>query len=628
MRVSEWELPWSRRWVWTAVLVALSVYLYEMTGTTLSLDEEVVSFDSPIDQWYGWIRQGRWGMALMAVTFPPFTGAIPFLSVTVFVIGLCVSSLILCSVITKKDIQAIPFLVVFIGSPVWLHVAQYATLTYGLGVVLVIAALTVPWLMRRDGRGWLAASLGIAFCMSVYQTLVLMPAIVILFCILGCADGACRLDEGGKFRFAIFSATSFLFGIALYLVIGWLFIRFSGGRLEYVGQFIGHEIDPVRVVKIARSYLTGGNKIFLGRGAVVLLPVFLGVLAVFLAALRSRREGVRLLALFGGFVVATSPIVVSNGIIPVRGLIGLPVIYAIAASLSFSWMPRLRFVQYAILGYVLIIQSWISVSLFYSERLTRQRDEITAAQLIAEINQVAGSEVGDSIPVVLIGGLKSYPFGDSPARMVEMFGASFFSHDGGNIKRVLSYLNLLGVGNMVPGDRSVMLEKHAGEISGMPEWPVVGSVALIDGTVVVKFDGRNWSWVRSASATERIGTPVVSPGLRCTLESVTGMQKDEGDSEFLRSQELRFGGWLAHPVERIRQFQILLHGSSDFEIQAEINVGRRDVAEAVGVSHAENSGFSVAANVQQVSPGSYEVFLQNMKQSDGYCRTGKTIVIQ
>jgi hypothetical protein len=73
-----------------------------------------------------------------------------------------------------------------------------------------------------------------------------------------------------------------------------------------------------------------------------------------------------------------------------------------------------------------------------------------------------------------------------PAVRVEIFGSSFFSHDGGNPFRIGAYLRLLGFANLQPARIGTVRDRMS-ELERLPAWPAPGSVAMIEDAIVVKF---------------------------------------------------------------------------------------------------------------------------------------------
>ena len=73
----------------------------------------------------------------------------------------------------------------------------------------------------------------------------------------------------------------------------------------------------------------------------------------------------------------------------------------------------------------------------------------------------------------------------TPLLLAGVFGASFFEHDGGNVRRVALYMRTLGIDGLWPvwlGNRPDLLPAAR----AMPTWPAPGSVLRVNGVVIVK----------------------------------------------------------------------------------------------------------------------------------------------
>lgn len=139
--------------------------------------------------------------------------------------------------------------------------------------------------------------------------------------------------------------------------------------------------------------------------------------------------------------------------------------------------------MWSIFGVMLFVNIYIANSLLYADQVARQRDLVMATRLIDEVEDVGRDAFGEKIPLVIIGSWQHEQGG--PAHRVEIFGDSFFEHDGGNPYRVAAYFRLLGSKGLTP----LSITKVGEELSGIrmkPSWPAKGSVFLTKHAVVIK----------------------------------------------------------------------------------------------------------------------------------------------
>ncbi len=175
------------------------------------------------------------------------------------------------------------------------------------------------------------------------------------------------------------------------------------------------------------------------------------------------------------------PVFVSVGWAPARSLVALPFMSGVLA----ACVPlHARLAQRAVTAYLvvlLMLSMSISATLFYSDHVMRERDQLLAASLVARLGELRAP--GESLRFTLVGKLEPAP--REPVRRIEVFGASFFEWDGGNVFRVNYYLRILGAYYLTPIDIA-QLPELASKAEEMPVWPATGSVALIDDVAVIK----------------------------------------------------------------------------------------------------------------------------------------------
>ena len=137
------------------------------------------------------------------------------------------------------------------------------------------------------------------------------------------------------------------------------------------------------------------------------------------------------------------------------------------------------------LAITLFISVWTSVSLFYTDHLVRQRDELLAARIMARVDQLLPNPPPDRIPFVVVGAPPAKSAG--AFQKLEVFGDSYFDtmHEGGNAYRIAAYLRLLGVDTLEPHQLKDILPQRS-IVQAMPVWPAPGSVAMVGDMLVIK----------------------------------------------------------------------------------------------------------------------------------------------
>jgi hypothetical protein len=466
------------------------------TNFSLSIDEEVASFtanDSLV-----WISQGRWGMALFHWILPN-SSAIPLISTLIFVFACSSASLIFASLVVEDRYEALIFSGFFVTSPVWLHIIEFNTLAAGAGVGLFSAAVGALHMRNMRISSAISAGVYVGFSIAIYQALVV---VYVLSCIAILFPGSffwyrknCSRPLA-SWRHLGLVAISIVVAFIFYLVAQRAFMTLTHQRSAYIDSWIqlgelrlDFYSTAKRIFNQMFGMLLGADSTYLGWGRPLLILPAAGFLyGLFLVISQTLSRPARaLISLFsfgGMFAAASILIIMSAGKIPTRALVGFPLLFALLALNGYRLGNGLfRLPQWAAFGYAMLISGWIGASLFYADNVARERDRVLVTRLAATIDSIGQPIFGKKIPFVLVG---SRVFSDEEvARHVQIFGSSFFEHDGGNPYRVAAYFKLLGIDNLSPLPITAVGDKLS-IIDEMPVWPEPGSIAVVGSVVVVK----------------------------------------------------------------------------------------------------------------------------------------------
>lgn len=387
----------------------------------------------------------------------------------------------------------------FVTSPIWLHVIEFNTLAAGAGIGLLATALALNLLRFERTTSAVFAGICVGFAIGVYQALVIVYA---LCCIAKLFQGS-HFWSGGmpspltasKRLFGLI-ILSFVIAFGFYLVTQRVFLVMANQHNQYVDSWI--QIDQLktdfyptmqRILDQTTALVFGTDPTYLGWGRPLLLLPAAGMIYGMTLCIRHLiSDPLRtLISLFAITLMTTACsvlVIMSAGRMPTRALIGFPMLFAFLALNGFRLGNGVfRWAQWAAFGYAMLIATWIGASLFYSDTVARQRDQILATNLITSINEIGRPSLGSTIPFVVVG---DYSFSDEgTAAHVQIFGTSFFEQDGGNPYRIAAYLRLLGMKGLQPlaitaiGDRLPVVKR-------MPSWPAPGSIAIVDHIMVIK----------------------------------------------------------------------------------------------------------------------------------------------
>ena len=476
-----------------AMLVFLLVYAVELGGFTLSIDEEIASIQSADAK--AWLAQGRWGMALVTLVLPNFE-AIPVLSTLLFGAGLVIATTTAVTHFRLEGGRAVAFAVMHVASPLWLHIAHFNTLAAGFGLGIAAAAVGAGLVVHgaRTEQRSLAIVL-LAFAMSVYQTLALYAVVYAVFALHARTVGARPGEWRAVAMRTLLAAAMFVVAAALYVVVQ----RGASSALEVAPAYVdvywqGGQLlaNPSAVLPVGLrafgEYLSGRHPMYLGWEAVLLAPALLGMLPTWLprtaAGTRVAHLGVFYATVACSLALVALPFLLSAGTLPTRAHVAWPLVVAWLASQT-PWPARqgAHVTGAVILGYVVVVATSISASLFHTERLVRDADAALARALIPAIRAAAEPDPSQPIPFT-VSGRWSFPTKGQLVRVGD-FGASFFDHDQGNVYRMWLFMQTLGASGLQPlplGTRQDLVP----EAANMPAWPAEGSVRRVNGVVIVK----------------------------------------------------------------------------------------------------------------------------------------------
>lgn len=489
--------PWSDRAIALAVAVVtfLLVYGVEMAQFGLSIDEEIATFHG--DQGLLWLQQGRWGTALVALLLPPVE-AVPLVSTVLFGAGLLYATWLAVGDFRLGRLSGVLFAAVHVGFPVWLHIVQFNTLAPGVGLGLAAAATGASLAVRGRRIERVLAVLLIAFATGVYQTLGIYA---VLYALLHAH--AVASSEPGRpalrllLRTLALAATVWGAGVVLYWLVQKASLAALSTQMAYVGGFI--QVDQLRsnpagairtILAFLDSLLLGRHAIYIGWGAGILALMWLG-LAPWERLARQRggvwaKWGLALAVALAGFCIVAVPAILSVGSLPMRAHVVLPLLAAWLAS-RVGLAEPLRVVRAGALvlaGYFVVVSASISSTLLYTDRVVHAADAALTQQLVARIRAaMPATRAPGPLPMTLVGATQ-FPIAGT-LRKVEVFGSSFYEHDAGNVQRVVFFMHLQGISGITAAPLWTRRDLIPA-VTTMPSWPAEGSVAWVDGTMVVK----------------------------------------------------------------------------------------------------------------------------------------------
>lgn len=498
--------PWLRFWFRPELLVLLGIfalfYFYKLANYSLQIDDEWAFVRTTPDVW---LEQGRWGAYLVERWLLP-NPSIPFLAT--FLFGLFASSgyLLLLAAHGVSRPGPLHYLAfpLFIAFPTWIHLVAFAANAAAAGLAMLICCLGT-WAYSRfiaqrhvkDAPNWRflgLLALTVAIVVSIYQTFAVVAAVLALGILL-VRSLRQPSGPGALFLDLLLLMAALLVGLVLYKLVDGLFLALTGiqgggylGSSPSVHQFLG---DPAGMILLALKEMLGvygGYSGYFGVSAPGFpFVIIVGTLAVILTARRSSwREFVCTLLIATVLLIAPFVLDLFLGRMPVRSMVAVPSVFWLFAIIGLSngrrWLEMLASVA---LVAALFSTLHTTNDMQAIDSAVRAHDRHLSAQIYQRIAQadadfdrtrVLALDIHGAVPFVPIH--YGRPFSST-------WGYSFFEWDGGNLQRIIAYMQLQGYSNFVaatPQQRQANFE----QFQMMPVWPAAGSVRVNDGVVLVK----------------------------------------------------------------------------------------------------------------------------------------------
>ncbi|MGH9428122.1 MAG: glucosyltransferase domain-containing protein, partial [Terriglobia bacterium] len=393
-------------------LVFLSLYGYELFHFTFSIDEEYAS--SWTNPALNWLSQGRWGMALVSALLPPIW-AMPFLSTALFGLGLIFAALALSKLFGYAPAEAMVFCVVFSLSPIWPHIVEFSTLSYGVGVGLIAFSLGSHLMFQRGAVALSLAVVCLCVSIGIYQTFAVLAALVVVNVALlhstersrsGSSESLVSVLLRGGFALGLATFVSLVAGFVALRAFG-LEIRHIQGYVRVADYFQSFEPAFRKSLERALGFLVGTDETYLGWGLPILALPVLGLAVILWKALfpgrRTAGMGRATLVLVAAAgIITVLPIFLTAGETPARALIWFPLLFALLSAAALQ-LKKARMLIWILMGVNILASSFISNALFYADALAREQDRVIAYDLFRRIESLRRAPQDQRIPFTLVG---------------------------------------------------------------------------------------------------------------------------------------------------------------------------------------------------------------------------------
>ena len=458
-----------------ALSVFITVYAYELSHFTLSIDEE---FNDNIIHT---ISMGRWGHSfLKQFIFPePFT---PFFTELLSFILLSISCTIITITMGLSLKQSVFFALLYASMPQLAYQLQFLNQFDTLATSLLLSSIIVFFIIKKNGVIFniILPSILLCISISIYQSIIFYPLSILIASI--CIDTTRNVNKISLLKVSSCFLISSITGMVLYAILTRVIQNvYNVNSDSYFTNMISWlHASPFESIKILFDFIKG----FLTFETTFGLNIFsLSAFLLALPLLTPLRKKIKYsfyaaTLIFSAFALN----IIIGGALPARAMTCLGVVFAASCVIGFSSFKDNKVMW--LIPVVSILYGTSSVSnLFYSETTAYNKDYRLATHIVNDISTVINSSTEEPLKVYFYGGLDlNY---NNKIENSDMFGTSFLNWDLGNSARISAFINRTGIANITSVSFNDVKE-HQNLINMMPVWPRKGSILVFSDIVIVK----------------------------------------------------------------------------------------------------------------------------------------------
>lgn len=454
-----------------------------------------------------WLFQGRYGLYIYDFLFTKYGRFVPFFSDVVSIVFWNISGLVFAYVFfdfEKKEHWWIRLIMLCYYSSLPLCVGEAFAFTMQMipesfAMILTAAAFTAtvkPWLKNKKIN--LAFIIGLLIiALGVYQALInVYITAVAAWCF-------CRFLEKETIKQGVWTGVfCSIISAAVYYIINYIIGNIIGTAAyltdNYIGwksgQGIGHALFMACANVVRVSFGVTIQEVYV-YGAVPLRILMILFLTISVFGLLRKKEGIKRttagMFFLGGLVMAPFATYLAMGTYKTQGrmLLALSLSGMVEILVVYQMLSQKFFQKAAVLVFSGILAANASNmnQIYYHSYLAYQQDKTIADEIMYEIQRLGYNY--HAKPVVFIGSRERDAM---PVLKSGTLGGSFFEWDGGNISRLIDFMELEGYALRMPS--AGQIEEGLARSKDMKTWPQEGSIIETDDSIVVYLSEPSEKW--------------------------------------------------------------------------------------------------------------------------------------
>lgn len=475
-----------------------------MANFFLSADDEVGAYRTDPSLW---ISDGRWTAFLVEKLIFPMP-VLPFVPNLFFYVCLAASYMFILRAHNLKFtwITALAYCV-FVTHPIWWFIGEFYSNIPSTGFGVLCLSIAVYITSRIDLNKQFnkthtiqmaGASFFLATAIGAYQSLIMFYlAAGVGTVIFAYKDILTKQSPALSPLFKRIGALTIVFfaGLTMYVAINKFAKYFYPVNYGYVDSFLRIDAllaDPSLITQLTFYEMF---KIYSGSARSFGVSFFssaitLGLAFLFLISQKNFTSSIRMMALIGAMLISPFLLHFVTGAIylPMRSMLAVCFISWISVVVILEKKGMLQILGIA-LTMTLIFQM-VSINGQYSAStiLATTHDRLTAESLYSRMAQIDPHFDRDSKTTIDVYGKLSFN-SHYPSPDTSTMSSSFFDWDGGNVNRMIRYMQLIGLNNLYPLHPTLRVQLTP-KFKDMPLWPAAGSVRLEDGVFLIKLSDK------------------------------------------------------------------------------------------------------------------------------------------
>ncbi|EGV28581.1 hypothetical protein ThidrDRAFT_3649 [Thiorhodococcus drewsii AZ1] len=479
-------------------LIFFVSYAYEITNFNISIDDEILAYQSASK----FVDLGRWLFPLIRESFWPqvITPLGPYI-----LFGLCIALgylyILRAFGIFRPALFHYSAFAAFILFPIWpaqlefnANVIPLGVATLAISTSILLASRPIDTSFSKGVWHIIAPAALISIAAGAYQSAVLIYPVIITGVFLQNRLKPTFSPATKNTRHVIAATSILLLGCIIYLAIAAIAMKIYGIPPSPYGSSF---VNIKTLFSAPQNALSGmmqnlWNVYFawwkpFGTASYAIPTTILTGAAIALYAARDSRQKI-LWVLLGVTLILASPAafcLLSGHELPLRTLLGAPFALLVLLLLFYHSTNSDTTRKAALAAALLIALEGLYIQSIHQARsaLAQKHDMLLASAINTDILRTPNLPKRGPITIDFSGAKKFESV--YPALPTTTAGASFFEWDGGNPYRMVKYMNLIGYHRYIAVDQETRA-RIAPHYSTMPEWPLEGSIKVVDGVVLIK----------------------------------------------------------------------------------------------------------------------------------------------